>query len=104
MADHRAKTPESIWDVDLGKLSPKVFVPVLAGILLTAIGTGLAAIQPEAFEALGAYAVPAALAIGVIAQGILGYAKKDPAHEAIKQERRALAEVEAEYSDPDVGV
>lgn len=60
-----------------GTISPKVFWPVVVGLILTFLGTFLAAVTPEMLTGLGVYAVPMSLALGAVAQGITAYLKKD---------------------------
>lgn len=58
-------------------ISPKVFWPMVAGLGLTFLGTVLAAITPEALEALGPMAVPVASGATAVATLIVGYLKSD---------------------------
>lgn len=60
-----------------GTISPKVFWPVVVGLLLTFVGTFLAAITPDMLSGLGAFAVPMAMALTAVAQGITAYLKRD---------------------------
>jgi hypothetical protein len=80
--DHRAGT-ETVQVADPDKISPKVIAGVAATIALTALATFLAAISPDMLTGLGAFAVPAALGIGALAQGISGYLKGDPARTGV---------------------
>ena len=60
-----------------GTISPKVFWPVVVGLVLTFVGTFLAAITPDMLSGLGAFAVPMAMALTAVAQGITAYLKRD---------------------------
>lgn len=64
---------------DPSKISPKVIAGVAATIALTALASFLAGVTPEMLADLGPWAIPAALGIGALAQGIAGYLKGDPA-------------------------
>lgn len=64
-----------------GTISPKVFWPVVVGLLLTFVGTFLAAVTPDMLTGLGPFAVPMSLALGAVAQGITAYLKKDELRE-----------------------
>lgn len=59
-------------------ISPKVFWPLLVAIVLTFLGTALAAITPETLGGLGAFAVPVALGLQGVSMVITGYMKGDP--------------------------
>ena len=58
-------------------ISPKVYWPLVVGVALTFIATFLAAVTPDMLTALGAFAVPMALALGAVAQNLTGYLKSD---------------------------
>lgn len=60
-----------------GTISPKVFYPLVVAVVLTFLGTFLAAITPETLSGLGAFAVPMSLSLAAIAQVITGYLKRD---------------------------
>lgn len=60
-----------------GTISPKVFWPVFVGLVLTFVGTFLAAVTPEMLSGLGAFAVPMSMALTAVAQGITAYLKTD---------------------------
>lgn len=64
-----------------GTISPKVFWPVFVGLVLTFVGTFLAAVTPEMLSGLGAFAVPMSMALTAVAQGITAYLKKDELRE-----------------------
>lgn len=64
-----------------GTISPKVFWPVIVGLVLTFVGTFLAAVTPEMLSSFGAFAVPMAMALTAVAQGITAYLKKDQLRE-----------------------
>ena len=64
-----------------GTISPKVFWPVVVGLILTFVGTFLAAVTPEMLTGLGVYAVPMSMALTAVAQGITAYLKKDQLRE-----------------------
>lgn len=76
-------------EADPDKVSPKVLAGVAATIFLAAVATFLAAITPEMLTGIGVYAVPAALGIGALAQGITGYLKGDPARTGYVPRHRA---------------
>lgn len=59
--------------------SPKVTVPALVLLGLTALSAFLGGITPDMLGALGQWAVPAAFAAAAVAQVISGYLKADPA-------------------------
>ena len=60
-----------------GTISPKVFWPVFVGLVLTFVGTFLAAVTPDMLTGLGAFAVPMSMALTAVAQGITAYLKTD---------------------------
>ena len=60
-----------------GTISPKVFWPGVIGLVLTFVGTFLAAVTPEMLSGLGAFAVPMAMALTAVAQVITAYLKRD---------------------------
>ena len=64
-----------------GTISPKVFWSVVVGLVLTFAGTFLAAVTPEMLSSFGAFAVPMAMALTAVAQGITSYLKKDELRE-----------------------
>lgn len=64
-----------------GTISPKVFWPVFVGLILTFVGTFLAAVTPEMLTGLGAFAVPMSMALTAVAQGITAYLKTDQLRE-----------------------
>ena len=64
-----------------GTISPKVFWPVIVGLVLTFVGTFLAAVTPDMLNGLGAFAVPMSMALTAVAQGITAYLKKDELRE-----------------------
>ncbi|UAW09388.1 membrane protein [Arthrobacter phage Klevey] len=64
---------------DPSAISPKVLVGLLVGLSLTALAAALSAITPETLEALGPFALPAALGLAAAGQALAGYMKRDPA-------------------------
>ncbi|WNO25851.1 hypothetical protein SEA_ALTADENA_29 [Arthrobacter phage Altadena] len=74
MPDHRLPDP-----VDPTAISPKVLVALLVGLGLTGLTAVLSAITPDMLSALGPFALPVALGIAAVAQGLAGYLKRDPA-------------------------
>ena len=64
-----------------GTISPKVFWSGFVGLVLTFVGTFLAAVTPEMLSGLGVFAVPMAMALTAVAQVITAYLKKDELRE-----------------------
>ena len=64
-----------------GTISPKVFWPVFVGLVLTFVGTFLAAVTPDMLSALGPFAVPAATSLVSVAAVITGWLKTDKLRE-----------------------
>lgn len=60
-----------------GTISPKVFWSGFVGLVLTFVGTFLAAVTPEMLSGLGVFAVPMAVALTAVAQVITAYLKTD---------------------------
>lgn len=60
-----------------GTISPKVFWSGVVGLVLTFVGTFLAAVTPDMLSGLGAFAVPMAVALTAVAQVITAYLKTD---------------------------
>ena len=60
-----------------GTISPKVFWSGFVGLVLTFVGTFLAAVTPEMLSGLGVFAVPMAMALTAVAQVITAYLKTD---------------------------
>ncbi|WP_270264423.1 hypothetical protein [Kocuria marina] len=58
-------------------ISPKVFWPLVVALVLTFLGTFLAAITPDMLGGAGAFAVPLALALQAVAMVVTGYLKGD---------------------------
>ncbi|WBF78998.1 membrane protein [Arthrobacter phage Bolt007] len=64
---------------DPAAISPKVLVSLLVGLALTALAAALSVVTPETLEALGPFAIPAALGLAAAGQALAGYLKRDPA-------------------------
>lgn len=60
-----------------GTISPKVFWSGVVGLVLTFVGTFLAAVTPDMLSGLGVFAVPMAMALTAVAQVITAYLKTD---------------------------
>lgn len=60
-----------------GTVSPKVFWPLLVGVGLTFAASFLAAVTPDMLAGLGPFAVPTAISLGVVAQTLTAYLKRD---------------------------
>ncbi|QKY79794.1 membrane protein [Arthrobacter phage Bumble] len=90
MADHRLPDP-----VNPDAISPKVLVALLVGLGLTGLTAVLSAITPEMLSGLGPFALPVALGIAAIAQGLAGYLKRDPARFVLPAEERSPAPEDA---------
>lgn len=58
-------------------VSPKVFWPVVVGLVLTFVAAAFAAITPDMLSAVGPLAVPLAVGLAALAQAITGYLKSD---------------------------
>lgn len=79
MFDSKPGRYEATPAADPSAISPKVLVGLLVGLSLTALAAALSAITPETVEALGPFAVPAALGLAAAGQALAGYLKRDPA-------------------------
>ena len=64
-----------------GTISPKVFWSGVVGLVLTFVGTFLAAVTPDMLSALGPFAVPAATSLVSVAAVITGWLKTDKLRE-----------------------
>lgn len=60
-----------------GTISPKVFWPLVVGVVLTFIASFLAGITPEMLSGLGPMAVPMAVALTQVANTVSAYMKSD---------------------------
>lgn len=60
-----------------GSISPKVFWPLVVAVVLTFVGSFLAAVTPEMLSALGPFAVPMAISLTAVANVVAGYLKSD---------------------------
>lgn len=77
-----------------GTISPKVFWPLVVAVVLTFIGSFLAAVTPEMLSALGPFAVPAAISLTAVANVVAGYLKSDELRDLGVQATAAVLAVE----------
>ena len=86
---------------DPKQLSPKVVGAAVAGFIITTLGAAMAAISPEALEALGPWAAPVAMLIVTAGSSIVAWWRTDPLRLNYgAQKAAAEGTAEASYQPP----
>lgn len=81
---------------DPKQLSPKVIGAAIAGFVLTAIGGAMAAVTPDALEALGPWAAPVAMVIVTAGSSLVAWWRTDPLRQNYLANKQA---VEADFQN-----
>lgn len=86
------------------QLSPKVIGAAVAGFIITVLGGALAAITPEALEALGPWAVPAASLLATGGAAVVAWWRTDPLRVNYLTQQKAVEGKSAATYVPEAGL